>query len=475
MQFQSIARWIWVTSLYTALAGCASVAPQTNFPGTDLPSPSSALLDNRKGYEFGALASNAQSPDIFVILAMSGGGKRSAAFSYGVLKGLRDTTLVIDGRQQSLLSKIHIISSVSGSSFTAAYYGLHREKIFKNYEQDFLKRDIEAYIYGTLLLPWNWSWMFASARGTNDRMAEVYDRFMFHGATYADLYRKGQPLILLNATEVSYGAPFTFTRSSFDTICSDLSKYKIARAVAASNGFPVILTPITLTSYLKKCPNLQKAMSATLRPDGFTRIAILDRIRANYIDPNKTWYLHLMDGGIADNLALRGILNTMIGFRRGSAAEQNEQLRALLPVRRILVILADGQAINDGNQARRPTVSGLRQIFNAVTNTQIDQYNYETMLLAKREFEDLAARLRTLRCRTGRRFGGHRCDDVTTFLVRISLSDVRDTALRKRLQSIRTGLTIKSQDVDALVAAGRHAILASKTIKRFVESAKGSR
>ena len=48
-----------------------------------------------------------------------------------------------------------------------------------------MKRDINAYIYGTYLLPWEWRWMFDPRYGTNDRMAEIYDQTMFHGATYA--------------------------------------------------------------------------------------------------------------------------------------------------------------------------------------------------------------------------------------------------------------------------------------------------
>ena len=84
-------------------------------------------------------------------------------------------------------------------------------------------------------------------------MAEVYDRLMFHDATYADLIRSGLPMISINATDVANGVSFPFLQGAFDLICADLSTYPVARAVAASTGFPILFTPITLTSHRKDC------------------------------------------------------------------------------------------------------------------------------------------------------------------------------------------------------------------------------
>src|SRR5215469_8470495 len=89
-----------------------------------------------------------QSTGTLVLLGFSGGGKRSAAFGYGVLRGLRGYYVPINGQQRRLLDEIDMMSSVSGGSFPAAYYGLYRDKIFSNFESDFLSKDIEAYIYG---------------------------------------------------------------------------------------------------------------------------------------------------------------------------------------------------------------------------------------------------------------------------------------------------------------------------------------
>jgi hypothetical protein len=69
-------------------------------------------------YRFENLALNeSDSDEVFVILSLSGGGTRSAAFAYGVVRELQEIKLP-DGR--SLLDEVDIISAVSGSSFVPA-------------------------------------------------------------------------------------------------------------------------------------------------------------------------------------------------------------------------------------------------------------------------------------------------------------------------------------------------------------------
>jgi len=80
-------------------------------------------------------------------------------------------------------------------------------------------------------------------------MTQVYDRLMFHGATFADLARRGRPQVSVNVTDINFGRPFGFLPQTFDVICSALTSVPIARAVAASNGPPVLFSPVTLRRY----------------------------------------------------------------------------------------------------------------------------------------------------------------------------------------------------------------------------------
>src|SRR4051794_16383892 len=53
------------------------------------------------------------SDKLFVVLTFSGGGKRAAAFSYGVLEALRDVEVTTpDGDVHPLIDEIDLISAV---------------------------------------------------------------------------------------------------------------------------------------------------------------------------------------------------------------------------------------------------------------------------------------------------------------------------------------------------------------------------
>ena len=69
-----------------------------------------------------------RSPELLVFLAFSGGGTRAAAFAYGLLRELARTEVVTGTGVRLLAREIDAISSVSGGSFTAAYFGLFGER-----------------------------------------------------------------------------------------------------------------------------------------------------------------------------------------------------------------------------------------------------------------------------------------------------------------------------------------------------------
>src|SRR6185503_17946196 len=87
----------------------------------------------------------------------------------------------------------------------------------------------------------------------SDLAAEYYDRLLFNHASFGDLMtRDGAPFLCVNATDIGSGARFEFTQDEFDLLGSDLSKFPVSRAVAASSAFPVVLTPIALKNYSAK-------------------------------------------------------------------------------------------------------------------------------------------------------------------------------------------------------------------------------
>ena len=442
---------------------------QTAFVPTNQPLPQNAqgMPEYRPGYALLPMLQRPQGEIVF-IMAFSGGGKRSAAFAHGVLRGLRQIPVVEDGRTRSLLDELDYLAAVSGGSFPAMHYGLYRDNSFEAFPHEFLKVDINAYVYGTYLLPWNWEWLINPLYGTNDRMAEIYDRLMFHGATYADLLRQGLPVISVNATDIANGISYSFIQPTFDLICSDLSSFPVARAVAASNGFPVLFSPITLISHTPDCHGVRPPTAPPAewaeKPDTLSRRALLSRTANRYLDPERTKYVHLLDGGISDNLALRGVVNGGIALDENSDSFRRVALKA----RRVLVLSVDGQSAPDPSLSKQRVVTGLSQIFGAVSGTQIDAYNFETLILTDSELGQMVASLRKVRCAQARVIDGHDCAEVRGALVHISLASIPDPEVRQRLQAIPTGLTIPDEDVDLLVSAGESLVQQNAKIRALI-------
>jgi len=452
------------------LSACASLTVTDTVPlqPAELLPPGSGRI-SADGYRLDALAAPGYAPDLLVLVAMSGGGKRSASFGYGALKGMREVMVPLADGPQPLLRQVSAIAGVSGGSFPAAYYGLYRDKTFGNFEKDFLYRDTESYIWGIYLLPWNWTWISDPSVGTNDFMEKVYDRTMFHGATFADLEKLGRPLIAIGATDIAYGNPVLFTQQTFDLICSDLQKFPIARAVAASNGFPGLFSPVTLTSRVADCggrkPEWLSRVTNVQRNDPLSRIGVQARQVEQYLDPNRTRYVHLVDGGVSDNLALRagGALLQSLAL---SPAEMRRG--GVDHLRRILILSIDGQGTQDSSVAQRRAVGGLFSMFGLVSGAQIDRYNFETLTAMTDLVGDFTRAVVKLRCGEGKLVDGTRCDDVRGALIHISLAGMQEGPEKDKLLAIPTGLTIPREDVDQLVAAGDAAVTGSAELSTFL-------
>ena len=95
----------------------------------------------------------------------------------------------IEGRSMRLLDEVDSITSVSGGSFTAAYYGLHGERIFDDFETVFLKRDVEGALKGVFSIRSS-----GLKRPAAPNWRPIYQKNVFHGATFDDMKRNGGPL-----------------------------------------------------------------------------------------------------------------------------------------------------------------------------------------------------------------------------------------------------------------------------------------
>src|SRR6185503_16141211 len=119
------------------------------------------------GYRFEKIG-RTNSEDLLLMLAFSGGGTRAAALSYGVLEELRKTEVGSPGNEHRLLNDVGLISSVSGGSFTAAYYALWGDRIFSDFEPRFLKKRVQTGLLLRTMAPWNCARLASPGFGRTD-------------------------------------------------------------------------------------------------------------------------------------------------------------------------------------------------------------------------------------------------------------------------------------------------------------------
>ena len=291
------------------------------------------------GYRVGEVTRAGQSDDLLVILAMSGGGTRAAALGYGVLEELRRTEVTVKGVKRRLIDEVDVISAVSGGTFPATYYALRGEKTFEEFEAKVLSRNFESELVWRILTPTNWFRLPSGTFGKSDLFAELYDETVFDHATFADLKRANGPLVVINGTDVTIGARFSFLQDQFDALCGNLSKVTLGRAVATSTALPPLLTPITFENRGGTCggktPAWQAAAKAAAEGSETPGRALL-RARAlqSYADPARP-YVHVFDGGLSENLGLDEVVRA---FEILKVSPDEPELAAFRRARKVVVI-----------------------------------------------------------------------------------------------------------------------------------------
>ena len=260
---------------------------------------------------------------------------RAAAFAHGVLSAL-ESVKTADG---DLLDDVALISSVSGGSLTAAHYGVYGREGLARFRSDVLLPGFESGMRLSLYSPENLTRMLGGGLNTRENFGDALDRKVFHGATFADIYRRQRPEIRIQATDLYHRVPFLFVPPLFSIICSDLSRYSVADAVAASMAVPVLFAPVVLRTYPESCQPLPPEIAAIRpRPEASRVLNAIAKAIAAYRDPARTRFIKLGDGGLTDNFA---VSNFTIGRLALGTPYAPMTERDAVTVRRLLLIVAD--------------------------------------------------------------------------------------------------------------------------------------
>jgi NTE family protein len=419
-------------------------------------------------------ASATRSDSLLVGVAFSGGGTRAAAFAYGVLEVMAEAYIRWEGRELRLLDEIDTISSVSGGSFTAAYYGLFGDRIFEDYADKFLYRDVEGHLTWSLLSPVSWFKLGSAKFDRSDLAAEYYDEILFEGKTFGDLDSRNKPRLNINATEIALGLQFTFDPAQFALICSDYNKFPVSRAVTASSAVPILFSTVVLRNYAGTCPFEFPpwAKAAQASADTTSRAAHLARQMAKYADREAKPYIHLYDGGLSDNLGVRPLINRL---SMAGSSWQFAKVMGAADTHRMLVIVVNAQSELSDEFQKSDNDLSLADAISASSSIPLNEYSFESLTLLRLAFEGLAAQLTKGRCKewaeTRRSTEG--CDDFKIHLVEVDFDKLPDQKRRQAMKRLPTTFRLSVQEVDALRASAREIMTGSKDFQEFMRDMEG--
>ena len=402
-----------------------------------------------------------------IILTFSGGGLRAAAFAHGVLTALEDTKT----QDSDLLDDVSMIGSVSGSSLTAAYYGLYGREGLRRFRKDVLDPGFEGTLRLSILNPMNLLRMMNGGLNAREDFDDVLDKKVFHGATFADLYRRGRPDIRIHATDLYHRVPFPFFPPLFSVLCSDLSRYPLADAVAASMSVPLVFAPVVIRTYPENCPPLPDVVGSLRAKASSSRsIDAIARAHAHYRD-GQVHYIKLADGGLTDNFGVSLLTNTRTIYGTPYAPMS---ARDSVRIRRLLVIVVDasrgpnGDWIDhvDGPTGLELALSGTDAAVDSASLLAVDVF--QGMI---REWQQSVIAFRCgLPLAEVARLGGPsdwNCRDVLFSAAYLSVNDL-PAPLRDRVEAIPTRLTLTPEQIDVTIEGARAATTSLPQLRAYL-------
>jgi NTE family protein len=416
-------------------------------------------IDPNAGYRLLPIEAAQPKPrdDTFVVATFSGGGTRAAALAAGALQGLALATVPKpDGGAANFGDQINVISSVSGGSVTAAYYGLRGRQGLPEFTSGFLKRNVQGHLIGEALLPWTWARLATPSYARIDALRDYFDANLFDHATYQSLLAAGRqeprPMIVLNASDMANGSPFSFTQDQFDLICADLAQLHLADAVAASAAFPVALTALTLKNRApcaaqakapadfrsgwvtdatgKPLPDrtAQALGQQAINPERYRR-GLLER---GYLNRDGSAdYIQLLDGGVSDNLGL--------GYPIRLLTSHNDQesllaMQNLDRVKHIVLVVVNARSEPDNSYGRSATPPGVISTLLTTIGSPIDGTSYALL----GQLDAIVA---------------HEMEAEAT-VIRVDFDFIADDACRRSFKNLATSWSLKPGQVDALQMLG---------------------
>jgi NTE family protein len=368
--------------------------------------------------------------------------------------------VTVNGVKRRLLDEVDVISAVSGGTFPATYYALRGEKTFEEFEAKVLARNFETELTLRILTPTNWFRMPSGTFGKSDLFAELYDDTLFERATFADLKKANGPFVIINGTDVTTGARFSFTQDQFDAMCADLMQVPLGRAVATSTALPPLLTPISFEnrggSCGRKAPAWQAAAEAATGTSETPGRALL-RARAlqSYADPARP-YVHIFDGGLSENLGLAEVIRA---FELLKVDPDETVLPALRGARKVVVIAVNALRFPEVDWDSRDAPPDTDTLRDQMWSIPVDRITLDGV-------EQVRDMLAVWQAGSSER---------RAYLATVTFENLTNPAERRYFKGVKTRLQLPKEQVDKVREVGGRLLREAPTFQRLLADLRSGR
>jgi NTE family protein len=242
-----------------------------------------------------------------------------------------------------------------------------------------------------------------------------------------------------------------------------------------------VLSPITLNNYGGTCAYAPPAwikpfVDSVDPPRPAARATRHLKEAAEFGDGVNRPYIHVVDGGVSDNLGMRSVLDSLEIME---ALQSISQPTPLDHIRRIIVFVVNSVSTAKTEWDKSESPPGTLQILVKAAGVPIDHYSYEATELLR----DKQAHWQSMRrIREPPAFAANkdtavitasRTPDTTIYAIDVSFAQLTDKAELDYLNELPTSFSLSAEAVDRLRAAAGTIIMASPEFQRLLQDVGG--
>ena len=356
-------------------------------------------------------------------------------------------------------TRVDHISSVSGGSFTAAYFGLFGRRIFEDFEERFLHRDLQSELIGRVLRPWVWIPLLSADRNNSDLAASIYDETIFDGARFVGPPRRR----------------WTAHPDQRDRSRIRESPSRSCRSNSISFARPSMTTPLRRRSpRLLRCPVFYRRSRSTT--------TVVNATTPSRTGSSANSRVSRASSARISTLGIWHRIPTVVDRRCDSSTERCPTISACVdpfesttirgprsseepnprgPLRHMLFVLVNADTAPASLWEAFEEAPGIARIIQSTSGAQITRYNLETIELLRgafRAWNDVAARW---------------SEPMHFYLAEVDFMRVADDEERRFLNELPTTLALPEESVARVRRAAREGLRASPEFQRFLRATRG--